>query len=127
MSEKERDMINRNLNFITIQGETIRELRKRIEILESNSFITESAPISKKVYDEIEISFKKGDLVTYIPTHACGDKNHKDCENGVVFSENAYYVFVKYDNADMKMETGDEPYTVVVTKRKDLIRRFELL
>lgn len=61
-------------------------------------------------------NFKKGDLVTYIPTHG-------DCENGVVSSTNALFVFVKYDNACMKMHTGDEPYTAQATRIEDLIRR----
>ncbi len=43
-------------------------------------------------------NFKKGDRVTYIPTHACGNPNHPDCESGVVSSKNSKFIFVKYDN-----------------------------
>ena len=67
--------------------------------------------------------FKKGDLVTYIPTHAEGNKDHKDCENGVVRSVNQLFVFIVYDNADMKMKTGNEPYTAAGTQPGDLIKR----
>lgn len=67
--------------------------------------------------------FKHGDLVTYIPHHACGNKNHPDCEHGVVSSKNDTFVFVKYNNAVMKMVTGDEPYTAQSTSPEDLILR----
>ena len=66
--------------------------------------------------------FKKGDKVKYIPTHANGDRKHKDCENGVVSSTNNKFVFVKYDNAMCIMTTGDEPYTSQATKPEDLIK-----
>ena len=67
--------------------------------------------------------FKKGDHVTYIPNHAFRNMNHKDCQDGVVSSTNELFVFVKYDNACMKMITGDEPYTAQATKVENLIRR----
>ena len=67
--------------------------------------------------------FIKGDLVTYIPTHADGNKDHPDCENGVVSSVGNIFVFVKFDNAFMKMVTGNEPYTAQATRPEDLIRR----
>lgn len=67
--------------------------------------------------------FKKGDKVRYIPYHAYGDKNHKDCEDGVVSSTNDRFVFVKYNNAVCIMTTGDEPYTAAATDPLDLIRR----
>ena len=67
--------------------------------------------------------FKHGMRVRYIPTHADGDENHKDCEDGIVSSVNDYCVFVKYDNASCKMVTGDEPYTAQSTQAKDLILR----
>ncbi len=67
--------------------------------------------------------FKHGDFVTYIPHHAGGNKNCPDCENGVVSSITKMFVFVKYDNGDMKMLTGDEPYTAAATRPEDLIRR----
>lgn len=67
--------------------------------------------------------FKHGDLVTYIPNHACGNKNHKDCKKGVISSVNKRFVFVKYDNAVMTMITGDEPHTAQATRIEDLIKR----
>lgn len=59
--------------------------------------------------------------VRYIPAHANGYPNHKDCEDGVVSSTNDRFVFVKYDNAVQKMITGNEPYTSQATDPKDLI------
>lgn len=67
--------------------------------------------------------FAKGDLVRYIPSHAEGNKDHPDCENGVVSSTNDKYVFVKYDNKMCIMTTGDEPYTAQATDPEDLIMR----
>ncbi len=67
--------------------------------------------------------FKKGERVRYVPAHAFGDVNHKDCQDGVVSSTNSRYVFVKYDNATCVMVTGDEPYTAQATDPADLIRR----
>jgi len=64
----------------------------------------------------------KGDRVRYIPHHAKGDVNHKDCQTGVVSSKNDTWVFVKYDNLDCRMITGDEPYTAQATDPKDLVR-----
>ena len=52
--------------------------------------------------------FKKGYRVKYTP-------NYGDPEYGVVSSTNHRYVFVKYDNADCVMTTGDEPYTAQAT------------
>ena len=40
--------------------------------------------------------FKKGDTVVYIPTHANGDKYHKDCEHGFVTSTTDKTVFCKF-------------------------------
>lgn len=65
--------------------------------------------------------FSHGDYVLYIPTHARGDRNHKDCERGVVSSVNREHVFVKYDNAMCTMTTGDEPYTAQATDPDDLV------
>lgn len=67
--------------------------------------------------------FKKGMFVRYVPTHADGDVNHKDCQNGVVSSVNERFVFVKYDNAACVMVTGDEPYTSQATRPDDLVYR----
>ena len=41
---------------------------------------------------------QEGERVKYIPTHAKGDTNHSDCEDGVVKSKNDKYVFVLYWN-----------------------------
>jgi len=66
--------------------------------------------------------FSKGDKVRYVPRHASGDVNHEDCQNGVVSSTNDEWVFVKYDNLDCVMITGDEPYTAQATDPSDLVR-----
>lgn len=67
--------------------------------------------------------FTKGERVRYIPTHAQGDDDHPDVEDGVVSSTNEYWVFVKYDNLDYgKMTTGDEPYTAKATDPHDLVK-----
>jgi hypothetical protein len=65
--------------------------------------------------------FRKGDRVIYIPGHVGGDYRHKDCEHGVVKRSAGDIVFVIYDNAEMKMRTGDEPYTAASTRASDLI------
>lgn len=39
-----------------------------------------------------------GAEVVYVPRHAHGDRNHKDCEHGVISSWNDGGVFVKYPN-----------------------------
>jgi hypothetical protein len=64
--------------------------------------------------------FKKGQRVRYVPRHAEGDENHKDCQEGAVSSTNDSWVFVKYDNLDCRMLTGDEPYTAQATDPNDL-------
>ena len=66
--------------------------------------------------------FKKGDHVLYLPLRAKGNPDHRDCESGVVSFTNESFVFVKYDNAVMKMKTGDEPYTAQATEADMLIK-----
>lgn len=66
--------------------------------------------------------FKKGQQVTYVPHHANGDTDHEDCQRGVVSSTNDSWVFVKYNNLDCVMITGDEPYTAAATDPNDLVR-----
>lgn len=66
---------------------------------------------------------KKGMKVRYIPTHAKGDPFHSDCENGIISSKNKKYVFVKYNNPDCIMKTGNEPYTAAATRPEDLMKR----
>lgn len=73
-----------------------------------------------------ESEFQLGDRVIYIPAHAAGDRNNKDCQSGVVSSyvrvvHTNLYVFVKYDNATQKMITGDEPCTATATNEKNLV------
>lgn len=75
--------------------------------------------------------FHKGQRVRYVPQHANGDRNHPDCEDGVVSSVGGDTVFVKYDlkttiqgtrSTYYTMTTGDEPYTAQGTYPEDLIR-----
>lgn len=42
---------------------------------------------------------KVGDRVVYVPNHANGDRNHPDCERGMVhrINEEAAIVFVLFD------------------------------
>lgn len=65
--------------------------------------------------------FNKGDAVLYVPRHAHGNANHRDCERGIVSSVNDQFVFVKYNNAACVMVTGDEPYTAQATDPNDLL------
>lgn len=75
--------------------------------------------------------FKKGMRVVYVPSHVRGNLprmltfpdlvKKKDLEHGVVKSTNDRWVFVLYDNLEMKMTTGDEPYTAKATDPNDLI------
>ena len=60
-------------------------------------------------------NIKKGDRVRYIPTHADGDKNHKDCENGIISSWNNKVIFVRY------YTYGTLQYTAHATDPGDLI------
>lgn len=73
-------------------------------------------------------TFKKGDRVIYIPNHANGDRNHKDCEHGIVKSyfpehnNGKGVAFVLYDNSSHGiMTTGDEPYTAKGTCIEQLL------
>jgi len=68
-------------------------------------------------------NFKKGDHVTYVPTHAQGNTGHPDCTQGVVSSVNDTFVFVKYNNNMCIMTTGDEPYTAQATSPGNLVKR----
>lgn len=40
--------------------------------------------------------FAPGDLVRYVPHHALGDRDHEDCEDGTVSSQNGANVFVHF-------------------------------
>lgn len=70
------------------------------------------------------MAFPKGTRVIYIPRHANGDRNHPDCEHGVVRSAgHDDTVFVLYDCAAVPhMTTGDEPYTAKGTNISDLVK-----
>lgn len=48
--------------------------------------------MSTRTVDDFEV----GQRVTYVPYHANGDRHHPDCEEGVVTSKNARFVFVKF-------------------------------
>jgi hypothetical protein len=66
--------------------------------------------------------FTKGQRVVYVPTHAERDRNHPDCENGVVKCVSGATVFVLYDCAAVPhMTAGDEPYTAQGTNEQDLV------
>ena len=77
--------------------------------------------MTNKAMSKRSLKFNKGDRVIYVPKHANGNRNHKDCEHGIVYSLTEEFVFVKYDNAECKMLTGDEPYTPRATKKDDLV------
>ncbi|MFW6312815.1 MAG: hypothetical protein ACOC2N_02915 [Spirochaetota bacterium] len=68
--------------------------------------------------------FSKGDRVIYVPSHVGGDASHPDCEHGVVkrMNNDGTCAFVIYDNAVMRMRTGDEPYTAASTRIEDLVK-----
>ena len=40
--------------------------------------------------------FKPGDMIRYIPRHAHGEKEHPDCEDGIVTSVGSSYVFCRF-------------------------------
>jgi hypothetical protein len=64
--------------------------------------------------------FQVGDKVLYVPNHAHGDPNHKDCERGIVSSQNGVYVFVRY------LLNGNVKFTAQATSPENLIRRNKL-
>jgi hypothetical protein len=51
--------------------------------------------------------FKAGDAIIYIPMHANGDRNHKDCEHGYVtkVAERTGFVFCKFYYPDGTLRT----------------------
>ena len=50
--------------------------------------------------------FKPDEHVLYIPTHAHGDRNHPDCEYGIVSSIGKMFVFVHYIKNGIVQSTG---------------------
>ena len=67
--------------------------------------------------------FAKGNWVRYVPTHAHGDINHVDCQDGVVkrTNDDGSTVFVLFDCLACTMITGDEDYTAQGTNPADLV------
>lgn len=70
-------------------------------------------------------NFKTGQRVKYIPRHAQGDENHKDCETGTVSFTNDYVVFVKYDGDYHSMLQYAEGKSILnsETEREGLVVR----
>ena len=52
----------------------------------------------KKAQEPTVDDFEVGDLVTYTPWHAHGNRKHPDCEQGRVTSKNHVAVFVRFGN-----------------------------
>lgn len=73
----------------------------------------------KKLGEYTVDDFQKGDGVVYVPTHAHGDKNHKDVEHGLVSSHNDKFVFVKYYPALTRF--GWDGCTSQATDPRDLV------
>jgi len=77
--------------------------------------------------------FSKGERVVFVPHHISimdilrftgaplRNKKKWKLEEGVVSSTNDTWVFVKFDNLDMKMVTGDEPYTAQACDPRQLV------
>ena len=66
-----------------------------------------------------------GQRVRYVPGHAHGDRNHSDCEDGIVRSFNPDgHPFVVYDNRTrgsmLTLELA-EPWTAACTHPNDLV------
>ena len=61
--------------------------------------------------------FHKGQRVRYISDY----RDPRAPQYGVVSSTNNRNVFVKFDNAEMRMVTGDEPYTAQACSPCDLV------
>jgi hypothetical protein len=56
---------------------------------------------------DFENNFQVGDEVLYIPLHAQGKADHKDCEHGVVtsLSRNGDTIFVRYGKEEISKAT----------------------
>ena len=63
---------------------------------------------------------EKGTQIIYIPTHAKGDKNHPDCENGFVTSVQGDSAFCRYwskqDSTKLRTKANSE-----LTSIRDLV------
>lgn len=66
-----------------------------------------------------------GQRVRYVPGHANGDRNHPDCEDGIIRSFNSQgFPFVVYDNRRrgvlLTLEQA-KPWTAACTDPSDLV------
>jgi len=61
-----------------------------------------------------KIVLEMGDRVIYVPTHAEGNINHKDCEYGIIKSWNDKFIFVNY------VRNGIPQMTAQSTRPEDL-------
>lgn len=50
-----------------------------------------------------QTQFLDGDRVRYVPWHAHGDPQHRDCQLGVVTSTNHQCVFVRIDGLNFSL------------------------
>ena len=66
-----------------------------------------------------------GDRVIYVPTHANGDINHKDCEYGIIKSWNSTGIFVNYVRNGIPQMTAQHtrPKAVVTYDTKEDMER----
>lgn len=60
--------------------------------------IPSPTPTNFMTEKEVEEHYFTGRDVRYVPAHAKGDPNHKDCENGKVSSVRRECVFVKFSS-----------------------------
>jgi hypothetical protein len=67
--------------------------------------------------------FKPGDRVRYVPYHARGDRNHTDCQDGIVSSVGHAYVFVKFTREIAQACKPDQ--LVVLTTAEQRLERLE--
>lgn len=58
------------------------------------------SPQTEPSHSVTTADFKPGQLVRFVPSHADGDINHPDCENGRVTSTNDKYVFVRFGHSE---------------------------
>ena len=63
--------------------------------------------------------FKTWDRVIYVPSHADGNLNHKDCEYGIVKSVNERFVFVLYikNNIPQMVASATKPVDLILDAR----------
>lgn len=63
--------------------------------------------------------FSTGDRVLYVPGHANGNTKHKDCQEGVVSSNNGINVFVRYIRNGVLQSTSQptDPYDLLLIRK----------